>query len=703
MEINFKSKLFELLKKDSRLWNKETDEFNETLLKDLVDKLDENVLELLFNNAETKEQFFIKIKDAYVLKQNELKFFIDENKLDNSFTQLANKIGLNIDDKKNERVVLNWPFKDCVLEGGMTKEDAVDVYYKFDKKAGEWKEETAKRKEIFFNEILARDEIDRLEDPKAFYKWRRFTAENSEKVEELKEIKRDENGVIRENFVIKGNNLLALHSLKEEFEGKIKLIYIDPPYNTGGDSFGYNDNFNHSAWLTFMKNRLEIASELLRDDGAIFVHIDHHEVGPLSMIMDEVFLPENKVQIISVKTASPAGFKTVNPGPIDVTEYILFYTKSKKRFPFKKMYVKSEYDGNYNLWIDNPQDNPEKWVLKSLVDVVYEKNDIKIGKTHQESAKNAKIKWGEHWKVIRDQITAQVALENAERIVSVRDPHKPTEKLKELLHISKSKRDKVFPYQKNQDDDLDENIKFGYVYNGGALSFYSNKVKLVDGEKTPTVLLTDFWADLSWDGIAKEGAVKLKNGKKPEKLLRRIIEMATDKESDIVLDYHAGSGTTSAVAHKMKRQWIAVEQLDYSENNPEERMKGVIAGDQSGISKEVNWTGGGDFIYVQLAKWNEEAKEKIAAAKSYDELVKLFDLLYKRYFLNYNVKAKDFKESIIEDNEFKKLSLEKQKEIFGKMLDLNQMYINFSERNDKKYELSPKDIELSEEFYNVKN
>ena len=132
-------------------------------------------------------------------------------------------------------------------------------------------------------------------------------------------------------------------------------------------------------------------------------------------------------------------------------------------------------------------------------------------------------------------------------------------------------------------------------------------------------------------------------------------------------------------------------------------MKGVIAGDQSGISKEVNWTGGGDFIYVQLAKWNEEAKEKIAAEKSYDELVKLFDLLYKRYFLNYNVKAKDFKESIIEDNEFKKLSLEKQKEIFGKMLDLNQMYINFSERNDKKYELSPKDIELSEEFYNVKN
>lgn len=699
MKEFFKDKIIKLFKNDTRLWNDEKEELNQTLLKDLVDKFDEKIIGILLNDTETKKQFFVKVKDAYIFKPNDFKFFLDENKIDNSYTQLANKIGLTAEETFNEKVVLNWPFKDCVLEGGMTKEDSMDVYFKYNKETGEWKEEKAKRKEIFFNEVLARDEIDRLEDPKIFSEWERFTEKGSEKV---KEIKRDENGLIKENFVIKGNNLLALHSLKEQFEGKIKLIYIDPPYNTGTDSFGYNDNFNHSTWLTFMKNRLEVAGNLLREDGAIFVHIDHNEVGHLSMIMDEVFLPENKVQIISVKTASPAGFKTVNPGPIDVTEYILFYTKNKKKFPFKKMYVKSEYDGNYNLWIDNPQDTPEKWILKSLVNVVYEKNNIKIGKTHQKSAQNAKIKWGEHWKVIRDQITAEIALDNAERVVSVRDPHKPTEKLKQLLDVSKNQRDKVFLYQKNQEDDLEENIRFGYVYNGGALSFYSNKVKLIDGEKTSTILLTDFWADLSWDGIAKEGSVKLKNGKKPEKLLRRIIEMATDKDSDIVLDYHAGSGTTSAVAHKMGRQWIGVEQLDYSENNPEERMKGVIAGDKTGISKEVNWKGGGDFIYVQLAKWNEEAKEKIIDAKSYDELVKLFDSLYEKYFLNYNVKVKDFKETIIKSEEFKKLSLTEQKKMFVRMLDLNQMYINFSERNDKKYNLSKDDIALSEKFYDEK-
>ena len=130
---------------------------------------------------------------------------------------------------------------------------------------------------------------------------------------------------------------------------KIKLIYIDPPYNTGSDEFKYNDKFNHSTWLTFMKNRLEVARDLLRDDGAIFIQIDHHELSYLLVLMDEIFGRENFVQMITVKTASPAGFKTVNPGPIDVTEFLLFYTKNRKLFDFKKSYVEVGYDQNYNL------------------------------------------------------------------------------------------------------------------------------------------------------------------------------------------------------------------------------------------------------------------------------------------------------------------------------------------------------------------
>ena len=675
MEINFKSKLFELLKKDSRLWNKETDEFNETLLKDLVDKLDENILELLFNNAETKERFFIKIKDIYVLKQNELKFFIDENKLDNSFTQLANKIGLTIDDKKDEKVVLNWPFKDCVLEGGMTKEDAVDIYYKFDKKTGEWQEESAKRKEIFFNEILARDEIDRLEDPKALYKWQRFTVENSEKGEEVKEIKRDENGVIRENFVIKGNNLLALHSLKEEFEGKIKLIYIDPPYNTGGDSFGYNDNFNHSSWLTFMRNRLDVAKNLLTEDAMVFIQINDVEFAYLKVLMDELFGRENFHTSITVKMSHLSGTKMAHKEKKipKIKEHLLIYSKNKNNLRVNPVYIPCTWDeafDRYNSFLDKGDFSDEdcnKWKVITVNEAL---EIYSIDKKDEKAVLEFKMK------------NAHLIFRTARN---------------RSADYSKLPKDKFSKINKNGNK-----AEYYFVYKGEDVNFAIDKIRKINGKVTPATIVGDIWNDIAINNLSNEGGVELRFGKKPEKLLKRIIEIAT-KEGDIVLDYHAGSGTTCAVAHKLGRQWIGIEQLDYSDNNPEERMKGVIAGDQTGISKEINWKGGGDFVYMQLAKWNEEAKEKITEAKSYDELVNLFSSLYEKYFLNYNVRAKDFKESIIENNEFKKLPLERQKEIFGKMLDLNQMYINFSERNDKKYELSSKDIELSEEFYNAKN
>ena len=188
---------------------------------------------------------------------------------------------------------------------------------------------------------------------------------------------------------------------------------------------------------------------------------------------------------------------------------------------------------------------------------------------------------------------------------------------------------------------------------------------------------------------------------KPEKLLQRILEIGSKKEN-LVLDFFAGSGTTGAVAHKMNRRYILIEQMDYIHDLPEARLKKVISGEQGGISKSVNWKGGGDFVYFELAKWNEDAKEKILKAKSLSELEKLFDELYERYFLNYNVKIKEFKEKTIKEEKFKKLGLDKQKKLFVEMLDMNQMYVNFSERADKKYKLTEEDIVLSEKFYNTK-
>lgn len=291
----------------------------------------------LFGSEKMKSTFFRDVEGVMVFDKVKFQRFVSDTQfLGGSYTMFKNKIGLTDESghfvSESREVVLAWPYKDCMLEGGQTKEEA-------------------KRTEIFWNETLAPDEVNRLTEPKVFAHFKRYDKEGEHPVEHLSG---------SDNFIIKGNNLLALHSLKKKYAGKVKLIYIDPPYNTGSDEFGYNDSFNHSSWLTFMKKRLEVARVLLSDQGCIFVHIDHHELFYIGALLDSIFGVENKVQVISVKTATPAGFKTVNPGPIDVTEYILFYTKHKNSFKFKKAYVPVAYNVNYNLVLDRNEE-VAKW------------------------------------------------------------------------------------------------------------------------------------------------------------------------------------------------------------------------------------------------------------------------------------------------------------------------------------------------------
>jgi len=660
MKNNFKAILYDLLKKDSRLWDEEKKELNETLLKDLIDKLDEKLIELLLSDKETKEKFFIKVKDVFVFKQNELKFFINENKLDNSYTQYQNKIGLRIGNKllsERDEVVLDWPFKDCVLEGGMTKEDQ-------------------KRNEIFFNEVLAKDEIDRLFDPKALVNWKRYTAKGEERI---KEIKRDKDGNIRENIIIKGNNLLALHSIKEQFSEKVKLIYIDPPYNTGNDSFKYNDNFNHSAWLTFMKNRLKIAKDLLRNDGVIVIHLDDNEIHYLKILLDEIFDRENFINTITIRDSHPSGLKTAHKEKtiIKTKSHIICYSKSPN-IKLNPLYQSREdWDRHFSFFVEIDSEKKERY---SLIEYLKENDIVEYDfKFDKGALKNNKFR--------------NFCFKNRDKIFQ------STKEIPEYAKkISLKTKDQVIEYK-----GADGTRQF--ALNGRRLSPLSKSIwdvgfdfyKKEDFGK----LLCDFWDDIDFNNSQNEGGVSLASGKKPEFLLARIISMFSNR-NDIVLDFFAGSGTTGAVTHKINRQYILVEQMDYIHDLPEERLKKVIGGDQSGISKFVNWQGGGDFVYLELARWNEEAKEKILKVKSLTELEKLFDELYERYFLNYNVKIKEFKEKILKEEGFKKLSLDEQKNLFMEMLDMNQMYVNFSERADKKYNLSEEDIKLGEEFYLAK-
>ena len=324
---NFNEKLIALLKTNPDF----TDESGELLpaaVKDHAWKLDHDLIKLLLTDKEVEAKFFKEIEGRWIFDNNTFVDYItDKNFFADSYTKFRNKIGLNIGNKflpERGEVALVWPYKDCVLEGGQTREEE-------------------KRKEIFFNEILAQDEINRMFDPKVLTNWKRHTVTGEQ---EVTDIQRDENGVIRENLIIKGNNLIVLHTLKEQFRGKVKLIYIDPPYNTGGtaETFTYNNAFNHSTWLTFMRNRLEASRDLLKTNGMIVVAIDDVELFYIGVLLDEVFGRQNKIGLVCIRH-HPRG-RTQSRFFSTVHEYALFYAKDidkiEENFRFKTDDVEEE-------------------------------------------------------------------------------------------------------------------------------------------------------------------------------------------------------------------------------------------------------------------------------------------------------------------------------------------------------------------------
>lgn len=698
--MNYK-KLIELvlkvLKTDDRLWNEDKIELNQTLLLDLLEKIDENVIGLLHQEKDLREKFFVKIKDVYVFKTNDFRFFLEENKVDNSYTAYKNRIGLT-DGKKflkdTNDVVLDFPYKDCILEGGQSTEEGTDTYIEYDEKAEQYEKKQDKRKEIFFNSVLAHDEIDRLFDPKALTNWKRFTKDGEQ---EVKEIKRDEDGTIKENLIIKGNNLLALHSLKKQFAGKVKLIYIDPPYyfkdTKADDSFAYNSNFKLSTWLTFMKNRLDITKKLLADEGTIFVQIKDDGMAHLKLLMDDVFGIDNFVNCIAVKMSEASGVKMTHAKTRfpNIKEYIFFYKKSNNFKGFNRIdkYKNKEWDTENNIFLEKfTQEDRNKLISIEEKKDINEKdieNAIKILSNAKKVSLSEKIK-----SLSKEIDINEWLLENSYRIIKTAGSSSLAKQVKKLKNIP------------NQDISAfisSDCILFYYI-----TDFNRNtkqpRLQVIFADENIWKNPCDFWQDIKTTGaIANERGVQLSGGKKPEKLLHRIIDMTTE-EGDIILDYHSGSGTTAGVAHKMKRQWITIEQIDNQIDLSITGLKNVVNGDGTGISELVNWQGGGDFIYFELAKWNETAKEEILAFESLNELITFFDEMYERYFLNYNLKIKEFREKVIKEEEFKNLTLEEQKKMFVAMLDNNQMYVNKTEMADKKFGIDKEDQNLTLQFYN---
>lgn len=629
-----------------------------------LDNYKPELVEKILTNAILNEAFTEDIAGVTILKINDIIQMLEVDEYwSNSYTRYTNKIGLSMNNRYLDEVtdvVLDFPYKDTILKAGMSKEDVS-------------KEDAT---ESFLNEIVAREEIDVLLDEKILKNAKKYDKNGSSPVSEIKDT---------DNLIIKGNNLLALHSLKKRFAGKVKLIYIDPPYyftkKKKEDTFLYNSNFKLSTWLTFIKNRLEIAKDLLSDDGAIFVQISDDGVGELHVLLKEIFKKENFINKITLKTKSPSGFASVNPGVFETAEYILSFAKNKTKWKYNPQFVRSDYDTNYNLYVVNKDDDYHEWEIVNIGEYVAKEQGF-------EDKRTAVKELGE---LFFYNLVADFALKHADSVFqSTAIGDNAGSAVVTARDDSKIIRNQVFEVQR-------ENQYTVYVFNGREMAFYSKKIREIDGERVPSIQLSNIWMDTPYEGIAKEGGVTLKGGKKPEKLIRRIIELATDR-GDLVLDYHLGSGTTAAVAHKLNRQYIGFEQLDYGENDSIARLERVIQGESSGISKTVNWSGGGSFIYAELMDKNSTFIDAVLNSKNSDELKTIFDDMKATLDFDFRVDLKEVAQSIWDED------LEMQKKILVKIIDKNQLYHNYSEIDDEtiKSQLSQSDYDFNKSFYGEK-
>ncbi len=384
------------------------------------------------------------------------------------------------------------------------------------------------------------------------------------------------------NILIKGDNLLALKALEQEYTGKVKCIYIDPPFNTGEAFLHYDDGIEHSLWLSLIRDRLEILRRLLAEDGSLFVHIDDNELGYLIVLLDEIFGRKNRIAVVTFKQASATGHKSINPGFVSTSNFVATYAKSKERWEFNRIFVGRERDKRYGQFIVNREDHHSDWQFTTLSKAFA--NFLGL------SEKDAKK--------IEDYENriSEFVLSNAESVIQLARPDYKNVSAAARIAIdeSRGRPNQILQFERDGYSDF-------YLIGGQRILFYSAKLKLIDGEYVAGEPLTTIWDDILSNNIHKEGGVEFPKGKKPEGLLKRIFELST-KEGDLVLDSFGGSGTTAAVAQKMFRRWIMVELGDHCNTHIIPRLKKVIDGeDQGGITKAVDWQGGGGFRFYELA------------------------------------------------------------------------------------------------------
>ena len=642
-------RIYSVLEKDSRLVDEEG-KLLKNKVQELAQKMDSKLLRLILNDDYCKSLFIQDVDGIQVFDKDKFCWVVNSKDfLPDGFTKYKNAILLTDENgnsiKKSSDVVLEFPFKDCYLEADSTKD-------------------TDEREEVFYNETLMKSEIDTLLAPKAFCNAKKYDSEGEHAVISITD---------KDNLIIKGNNLLALHSLVPKYKGQIKLMYWDVLYNTESDKVPYTDSFKHTSWLTMMKNRLEIAKTLLKDDGVICIQCDDNEQAYLTILCDEIFGRKNRVNTLVVEMASTGGLKRSHKDKhfLKTKEYILIYGNvSEINCRYN---ILSQLDSHYSIWFDGNN-------YDSLANVI--KNKF----PHNSLS-------SQYW--LMDDKIKDFIISNADKVYRTHDaPKWVNEKETEKSVVFSNDDFEIFYATIGTNTELvkTKNQKTSF----DRLEPLSWNIHVINNKKEVCVLRGDLWKDFYKDmgNVNKEGSVKLSNGKKPVRLIYDLISAFTS-DGDIVLDAYLGSGTTADVAHKMGRKYIGIEQLDAHSKMEIERMTNVIAGDQTGISEIVNWHGGGSFIYCELAKNSQNVIDRIITVPDH-ELSAIYEQLLDSPFLSYKV---DIQEMEKHKGEFTELTPDDQRKLLISILDKNTLYVNYSDMDDEDYTLSDNDKTFTKSFY----
>jgi adenine-specific DNA-methyltransferase len=386
-----------------------------------------------------------------------------------------------------------------------------------------------------------------------------------------------------DNRLIFGDNLLALKALEQEFAGIVKCVYVDPPFNTGEMFDHYEDGIEHSIWLSQIRHRFEIINRLLSDDGTLFVHIDDNELGYLIVLLDEIFGRSNRLYIATFKQGSATGHKSINPGCVNTTNYVLIYAKKKLAWKPNRVFTGRDRDKRYAQFIVNRSEPHESWRIVTLIKA--------FASCHDMDEKTAR-------KLLKEDPSGleEFVLKNAKSVVRTARPDydSVSEAARTMIDESKHRPQAILKLERADHSDM-------YFKGGERILFYADKLKLVDGRFVAGEPLTTLWDDILSNNLHNEGGIEFPKGKKPEALIKRMFDLATSP-GDLILDSFAGSGTTGAVAHKMGRRWIMVELGEHCHTHIIPRLQRVIDGeDKGGITEAVNWKGGGGFRYYRLA------------------------------------------------------------------------------------------------------